>query len=176
MNMTDKQYNNQIFKLTIPPPYISKHTMVFRCKVDKRQYTLPLIIWCIFDVTILIVTPNILWGIFIVLLSIVPIGIALLFIKYFWGKVTYIIEDKELRIITSLKSMSIKINNIKKIKCVKEFLISHKGRDFSASYIKLRITYDRSSYIYVSPDNEEKFVNTLSAINPNIEYRGERGL
>lgn len=109
-------------------------------------------------------------------MSIVPIGIALLFIKYFWGKVTYIIEDKELRIITSLKSMSIKINNIKKIKRVKEFLISHKGRDFSASYIKLRITYDRSSYIYVSPDNEEKFVNTLSAINPNIEYRGERGL
>ncbi|WP_370015837.1 PH domain-containing protein [Muribaculum intestinale] len=42
--------------------------------------------------------------------------------------------------------------------------------------MKLRITYDRSSYIYVSPDNEEKFVNTLSAINPNIEYRGERGL
>lgn len=115
-------------------------------------------------------------GIFIVLLSMAPIGIALLFIKYFWGKVTYIIEDKELRIITSLKSMTIKIDSIKKIKRVKEFLISHKGRDFSASYIKLRITYDRSNYIYVSPENEDKFANTLSAINPNIEYRGERDL
>lgn len=162
-------------KSTVPPP-IPKHRAVFRCKVDKQQYILPLVIWCILDVIILIATPNILLGIFIVLLSLVPIGIALLFIKYFWGKVTYIIEDNELQIITSLKSMSIKIENIKKIECVKEFLISHRGRDFSASYIKLRITYDRSSYIYVSPNNEEKFVTTLSVINPNIEYRGKRGL
>lgn len=160
---------------TVPPP-IPKYRAVFRCKVDKQQYILPLVIWCILDVIILIATPNILLGIFIVLLSLVPIGIALLFIKYFWGKVTYIIEDNKLQIITSLKSMSIKIENIKKIERVKEFLISHKGRDFSASYIKLRITYDRSSYIYVSPDNEEKFVTTLSVINPNIEYRGKRGL
>lgn len=164
--------NNSI----VPPPYIPKHHAVFRCKVDKRQYILPLVIWCILDVIIFIVIPNILLGIFIVLLSMAPIGIALLFIKYFWGKVTYIIEDKELRIITSLKSMTIKIDSIKKIKRVKEFLISHKGRDFSASYIKLRITYDRSNYIYVSPENEDKFANTLSAINPNIEYRGERDL
>lgn len=163
-------------KSTVPPPYTSKYHVEFRCNVDKLQYILPIIIWCILDGIILIVTPNILLGIFIVLLSIAPIGIAILFIKYFWGKVTYIIEDKELRIITSLKSMSIKINNIKKIKRVKEFFISHKGRDFSASYIKLRIVYDRSSYIYVSPDNEEKFVNTLCAINPNIEYSGERNL
>lgn len=156
-------------KSTVPPLYIPKYRAAFRCKVDKRQYILPLVIWCILDVIILIVAPNILLGISIVLLSIVPIGIALLFIKYFWGKVTYIIEDKELQIITSLKSKSIKIENIKKIERVKEFLISHKGRDYSASYIKLRITYDRSSYIYVSPVNEDKFVNTLSAINPNIE-------
>lgn len=162
-------------KSTVPPP-IPKYRAVFRCKVDKQQYILPLVIWCILDVIILIATPNILLGIFIVLLSLVPIGIALLFIKYFWGKVTYIIEDNELQIITSLKSMSIKIENIKKIERVKEFLISHRGRDFSASYIKLRITYDRSSYIYVSPNNEEKFVTTLSVINPNIKYRGRRGL
>ena len=163
-------------KSTVPPPYIPKYHAVFRCKVDKQKYILPLIIWCILDIIILIDTPNILLGIFIVLLSIAPIGIALLFIKYFWGKVTYIIEDKELRIITSLKSMSIKINNIKKIKRVKEFLISHKGRDFSASYIKLRIIYDRSNYIYVSPENESEFISILKAINPDIAYSRERGL
>lgn len=163
-------------KSTVPPPYTSKYHVEFRCKVDKLQYILPIIIWCILDGIILIATLNILLGIFIVLLSLVPIGIALLFIKYFWGKVTYIIEDNELQIITSLKSMSIKIEKIKKIERVKEFLISHRGRDFSASYIKLRITYDRSSYIYVSPNNEEKFVTTLSVINPNIKYRGKRGL
>lgn len=163
-------------KSTVPPPDTSKYHVEFRCKVDKLQYILPIIIWCILDGIILIVIPNILLSIFIVILSTVPIGIALLFIKYFWGKVTYIIEDNELRIITSLKSMTIKIDSIKKIKRVKEFLISHRGRDFSASYIKLRITYDRSAYIYVSPDNEEKFVNTLSAINPNIVYRCERSL
>ena len=138
-------------KSTIPHPYTSKYHVEFRCKVDKRQYILPLVIWCILDVIIFIVTPNILLGIFIVLLSIVPIGVALLWIKQFWGKITYIIESQELRIITPLKSISIKINNIKKIKRVNEYLISHKGRDFSASHIKLRIIYDRNNYVYVSP-------------------------
>ena len=159
----------------VPPPHTSKYHVEFRCKVDKRQYILPLVIWCILDIIILIVTPNILLGSFIVSLSIVPIGVALLWIKYFWGKITYIIESQELRIITPLKSISIKINIIKKIKRVNEYLISHKGRDFSASYIKLRITYDRSNYVYVSPEDEESFVNTLQAINPNIEYSSERG-
>ena len=135
----------------VPPPYTSKYHVEFRCKVDKRQYILPLVIWCILDVIIFIVTPNILLGIFIVLLSIVPIGVALLWIKQFWGKITYIIEGQELRIITPLKSISIKINNIKKIKRVNEYLISLQGRDFSASHIKLRIIYDRNNYVYVSP-------------------------
>ena len=161
----------------VPPPYIPpEHYAVFRCKVDKQQYIIPLVIWCILDIIILIVTPNILLGSFIVSLSIVPIGVALLWIKQFWGKITYIIESQELRIITPLKSISIKINNIKKIKRVNEYLISHKGRDFSASHIKLRIIYDRSNYVYVSPEDEESFVNTLQAINPNIEYSSERGL
>ena len=161
----------------VPPPYIPpEHYAVFRCKVDKQQYIIPLVIWCILDIIILIVTPNILLGSVIVSLSIVPIGVALLWIKQFWGKITYIIEGQELRIITPLKSISIKINNIKKIKRVNEYLISHKGRDFSASHIKLRIIYDRSNYVYVSPEDEESFVNTLQAINPNIEYSSERGL
>ena len=161
----------------VPPPYIPpEHYAVFRCKVDKQQYIIPLVIWCILDIIILIVTPNILLGSFIVSLSIVPIGVALLWIKQFWGKITYIIEGQELRIITPLKSISIKINNIKKIKRVNEYLIFHKGRDFSASHIKLRIIYDRSNYVYVSPEDEESFVNTLQAINPNIEYSSERGL
>ena len=161
----------------VPPPYIPpEHYAVFRCKVDKQQYIIPLVIWCILDIIILIVTPNILLGSFIVSLSIVPIGVALLWIKYFWGKITYIIESQELRIITPLKSISIKINNIKKIKRVNEYLISHKGRDFSASHVKLRIIYDRSSYVYVSPEDEESFVGMLQAINPNIEYSEERGL
>ncbi|MDE7465066.1 MAG: PH domain-containing protein [Muribaculaceae bacterium] len=161
----------------VPPPYIPpEHYAVFRCKVDKQQYIIPLVIWCILDIIILIVTPNILLGSFIVSLSIVPIGVALLWIKQFWGKITYIIEGQELRIITPLKSISIKINNIKKIKRVNEYLIFHKGRDFSASHIKLRIIYDRSNHVYVSPEDEESFVNTLQAINPNIEYSSERGL
>jgi len=173
------QYQNNITmdnNSIVPPPYISKHHAVFRCKVDKQQYIIPLVIWCILDIIILIVTPNILLGSFIVSLSIVPIGVALLWIKYFWSKITYIIEGHELRIITSLKSTSIKIYNIKKIKRVNEYLISHKGRDFSASHIKLRIIYDRSNYVYVSPEDEESFVNTLQSINPNIEYSSERGL
>ena len=151
-------------KSTVLPPYIPKHYAVFRCKVDKQQYIIPLVIWCILDIIILIVTPNILLGSFIVSLSIVPIGVALLWIKYFWGKITYIIESQELRIITPLKSISIKINIIKKIKRVNEYLISHKGRDFSASHVKLRIIYDRSSYVYVSPEDEDSFVGMLQAL------------
>ena len=69
--------NNSI----VPPPYIPEYYAVFRCKVDKQQYIIPLVIWCILDIIILIVIPNILLGSFIVSLSIVPIGVALLWIK-----------------------------------------------------------------------------------------------
>lgn len=162
-------------RLAVLPSYIPKHYAVFRCKVDKRQYILPVIFWCVFDVVVLIVMPDIILGILAVLLGMIPLVIAILFNQRFWGSVTYTIEDRALRVWTPLKSLVINIDSIKKIKREKVLLI-HRGRDYSASNTKLRITYDISSYIYVSPENEESFVATLQAINPNITYSSERGL
>lgn len=42
--------------------------------------------------------------------------------------------------------------------------------------MKLRIIYDNNRYIYVSPENEESFVDILKTINPNIIYSNERNL
>ncbi|MCX4283878.1 MULTISPECIES: PH domain-containing protein [Duncaniella] len=98
----------------------------------------------------------------------------MLLARYIWGNVTYAIDDDVLRISTPLKSLAINIDNIKKIRRGKFWVES--GRNYSATYIKLRIIYDRNSYIYVSPEDEELFVDTLQAINPNIEYSSERGL
>ncbi|WP_300909899.1 PH domain-containing protein, partial [Muribaculum intestinale] len=70
-----------------------------------------------------------------------------------------------------MKSLAINIDSIKKIRRGKFWVESR--RNYSAAYIKLRIIYDRSNYVYVSPEDEESFVNTLQAINPNIEYSSE---
>lgn len=162
-------------RLTVFSSYIPKHYAVFRCKVDKQQYRLPIIFWCIFDVALLIVIPDIIFGILAVLLGMIPLVIAILFNQRFWSSVTYTIEDRTLRVCTPLKSLVINIDSIKKIKREKVLLI-HKGRDYSASNTKLRIIYDRRSYIYVSLENEESFVDMVRDINPNIIYSSERGL
>ncbi|WP_289873276.1 PH domain-containing protein [uncultured Duncaniella sp.] len=137
-------------------------------------YKWPIIMWCIFDVIIFIAAPTILWGLFAVLWSGAPLLAVVLLARYIWGNVTYAIDDDVLRISTPLKSLVISIDNIKKIRRGKFWVES--GRNYSATYIKLRIIYDRNSYIYVSPEDEELFVDTLQAINPNIEYSSERGL
>lgn len=159
---------------TVPPPFVPKRQVVFQCKVDNRMYKWPMIMWCIFDVIILIVAPTILWGLFAVLWGATPFLIIMLLTRYIWKNITCMIDDKNLCVSTPLKSLVINIDSIKKIRRGKFWVES--GRNYSASYIKLRIIYDRSSYIYVSPENEESFVDMLQAINPNIEYSSERGL
>ena len=162
--------NNSI----VPPPYIHKYHAVFRCKVDNRMFKWPIIMWCIFDTIVFIMSPTILWGLFAVLWGAIPLLIVGFLARYLWMKTTYAIESNRLRISTPLKSLDISIDNIKKIRRGKFWVES--GRNYSATYIKLRIIYDRNSYIYVSPEDEELFVDTLQAINPNIEYSSERGL
>jgi len=130
--------------------------------------------WCIFDAIILVVAPTILWGLFAVLWGAIPFLIIVLLARYIWKNITYTIDDKNLRVSTPLKSLVINIDSIKKIQRGKFWVES--GRNYSASYIKLRIIYDRSSYIYVSPENEDSFVDMLQDINSNIAYRSERGL
>ena len=162
--------NNSI----VPPPYFPKHYAVFRCKGDNRMYKWPVIMWCIFDVIIFIAAPTILWGLFAVLWSAAPILAVVLLARYIWGNITYVIDDNVLLISTPLKSLAINIVSVKKIRRGKFWV--ERGKNYSAAYIKLRIIYDRSSYVYVSPEDEESFVGTLQAINPNIEYSSERGL
>ena len=162
--------NNSI----VPPPYIPKHHVVFRCKVDNRMYKWPIIMWCIFDVIIFIAAPTILWGLFAVLWSVTPFVMVVLLSRYLWKKTTYTITDDRLSVSTPLKSLYININSVKKIRRGKFWV--ERGKNYSAAYIKLRIIYDRSNYVYVSPEDEEFFIGILQAINPNIEYSEERGL
>ena len=162
--------NNSI----VPPPYIPKQHVVFRCKVDNRMHKWPIIMWCIFDVIIFIAAPTILWGLFAVLWSAAPLLAVVLLARYILGNVTYVIDDNVLRISTPLKSLSINIDSVKKIRRGKFWV--ERGKNYSAAYIKLRIIYDRSNYVYVSPEDEKFFIGILQAMNPNIEYSEERGL
>ena len=162
--------NNSI----VPPPYIPKQHVVFRCKVDNRMHKWPIIMWCIFDVIIFIAAPTILWGLFAVLWSAAPLLAVVLLARYIWGNVTYVIDDNVLRISTPLKSLSINIDSVKKIRRGKFWV--ERGENYSAAYIKLRIIYDRSNYVYVSPEDEKFFIGILQAINPDIEYSEEQGL
>ena len=175
--MCNLQYQNNITmdnNSIVPPPYISKHHAVFRCKVDNRMYKWPIIMLCIFDVIVFFMAPTIILGFIAILWVSPPFLIVVLLSRYLWRKTTYTIYDKVLRLSAPLKSLAINIDSIKKIRRGKFWV--ERGRNYSATYIKLRITYDRSSYVYVSPEDEESFVNTLQAINPNIEYSSERSL
>ncbi len=107
-------------------------------------------------------------------LGIPPFLIVVLLSRYLWRKMTYTIDDNVLSISAPLKSLVIGIDSIKKIQRGKYWV--ERGRNYSATYIKLRIIYDRTNYIYVSPEDEKSFVDTLQALNPNIEYSSERGL
>lgn len=158
---------------TVPPPYIPV-SRSFRCKVDNRMYKWPIIMLCIFDVIVFFMAPSILLSLISILWGSVPFLIVVLLSRYLWIKTTYTIDDKVLRISTPLRTLVIGISSIKKIRRGKFWV--ERGRNYSASYIKLRIIYDRNSYIYVSPEDEESFIDTLQAINPNIEYSSERGL
>ena len=129
---------------------------------------------CIFDVVVFFMAPTILLGLISVLWVSPLFLIVMLLARYIYRKTTYTIDDNVLRISTPLKSLAINIDCIKKIRRGKFWVESR--RNYSAAYIKLRIIYDRSSYVYVSPEDEESFVNTLQSINSNIEYSSERGL
>lgn len=96
---------------TVPPPYIHKYHAVFRCKVDNRMFKWPIIMWCIFDTIVFIMSPTILWGLFAVLWSGAPLLAVVLLARYIWGNVIYAIDDDVLRISTPLKSLAINIEN-----------------------------------------------------------------
>ncbi len=161
-------------KSTVPPPYIPRHHAVFRCKEDRRMYIWPIIILCIFDVVVFFMAPTILLGLVSVLWVSPSFLLVVLLVWYLWRNTTYTIDDKVLRLSAPLKTLAINIDSIKKVRRGKFWV--ERGRNYSASYIKLRIIYDRSSYVYVSPEDEQLFIDTLKAINPNIEYSSERGL
>lgn len=145
-------------KSTIPPPYIPRYDAVFRCKMDKRIYIWPIIMWCVFDVTVFFMASSILLGLISILWVSLPLLIVVLFARYMWKNTTYAVVHNELRISTPLKSLTVSIGSIKKIRRGKFWVES--GRNYSAAYIKLRIIYDRSSYVYVSPE-DRKLLLTL---------------
>lgn len=130
--------------------------------------------WCIFVAVVFIMAPTILIGLLAILWVSPPFLIVVLLSRYLWRKMTYTIDDNVLSISAPLKSLVIGIDSIKKIQRGKYWV--ERGRNYSATYIKLRIIYDRTNYIYVSPEDEKSFVDTLQALNPNIEYSSERGL
>lgn len=157
-----------------PPPYIPPRHEVFRCRTDRRMYFLPVVFWCLFDAVVLIGAPDILWGIFGVCFSTAPFVFVILLSHWMWSGITYTVDGRTLRVYAPLKQVSIDIGEIRKIRRGRFWV--ERGRNYSASYVKLRIIYGRSSYIYVSPENEEAFVDVLRSVNPGISFSSERGL
>lgn len=121
---------------------------------------------------VFIAAPNLLWGIFGVLFSAAPFVAVLIAHRLLWKNVTYTIDGDRLIISSFFKTKTIDISIIKKIRRGKFWV--ERGRNFSASYIKLRIIYANNQYLYVSPDNESAFISLLQSLNPDIAYSSER--
>lgn len=158
----------------LPPLNTQNYHVEFRCKVDKWQFILPIIFLCIFDTFIFIGSHSIIYGIYGLMFTNVPFAIFILVFKYNFDHIVYIIDGNLLHLSSSFRTSTINISSIKKIRRGRFWVAS--GHNYSASYIKLRIVYDTYNYLYVSPKNEKLFVETLQAINPNIEFSSERNL
>lgn len=146
--------------------------VVFRCHVDKLQYRLPSIILGIYLLVIFFASPSILWGIFGVLFSAAPFAAVLIAHRVVWRSVQYTIAGGRLTISSYFRTKTIDISTIKKIRRGKFWV--ERGRNYSASRIKLRIVYANNQYLYVSPENDYAFVDLLQSLNPNIAYSSER--
>lgn len=169
-------YNNPhclITNMTKPPPYIVPD-YIFRCHIDKRQFRWPIIALCLFAAFVFVISSNFLIGLVCVVLAIPPLALFLVICNAIYRKVTYVICGNVLRISSPFNTWTIEISSIKKIRRGKFWVES--TRNASASYIKLRIIYDKNQYVYVSPENEEQFIAILQSINPTIEYSSERNL
>lgn len=146
--------------------------MEFKCRVDRRQFVVPIVMWCVFDIIILIGAPSLFWGVFGVIFTLPPVAVVLFLGHRLWSRVAYTVDGTTLLVSSPMKSLTINIESIKKIRRGKFWV--DRGHNYSASRVKLRIVYDRSSYIYVSPDREDLFITTLRSINPSIAFTSER--
>lgn len=159
---------------SLPTACNEHERVVFRCHVDRRQYVLPAVMCCVFAVVILAGSPDILWGFFGVLFGALPMAALLIISRSLWSRVTYVVDGHVLLLSSPLRSLDIDIGSITGIRRGKFWI--ERNRNYSASYIKLRITYGKYRYVYVSPDDEEAFVRVLQSINPDIVYSSERNL
>jgi len=115
--------------------------------------------------------PSIL-GTFIALSSIVFFGAFQLLRKTLYENITYTVENNILTISHPIRTLTIDICLIKKIRRG-DFLIDRRGCDFTASYPNIRILYNKNQYVYISPADEQGFLRTLQEINPNIAFSKE---
>ena len=129
---------------------------------------------CAFDIYILFISHDIKVCIIALILTITQFVIFFIFARHIFENTIYIVDGDKLYLSTPFRTSTININSIKKIRRGKFWVEGYKN--YAASYIKLRIIFDMNNYLYVSPENEKSFVETLQAINPNIEFSSERSL
>ncbi len=95
--------------------------------------------------------------------------------KSMLGKISYIIDGGNLILYHQIKTKTIPIDSIFKVRRGK-FWVERDGKNYSAAYTKLRILYGKNQYVYVSPADESRFVAELQKINPSIAFSSERGV
>ncbi|MCM1318333.1 MAG: PH domain-containing protein [Bacteroides sp.] len=98
----------------------------------------------------------------------------MLFSKSMLGKITYTIDGGNLILYHQIKTKTIPIESIFKVRRGKFWV--ERGKNYSAAYTKLRILYGKNQYVYVSPVDEARFVSELQKINPAIAFSSERGV
>ncbi len=162
-----------------PPPLPAVMEMpdgklVFRCKVDKRMYRWPCIMLVIMFFYIFVIAPSFLIG----ALGVLYIGSGaiafMLLSKSMLGKISYIIDGGNLILYHQIKTKTIPIDSIFKVRRGKFWV--ERGKNYSAAYTKLRILYGKNQYVYVSPADESRFVAELQKINPSIAFSSERNV
>ncbi|WP_368389393.1 PH domain-containing protein [uncultured Duncaniella sp.] len=157
----------------LPPAFHRCNRITFKCNVSKKRTWLPFIVVTILSLILIgIAQPPLILGVFIVLSSIIFFGAFQLLRKTMYRNIEYTIENNILTISHPMRTLTIDIRSIKKIRRG-DLLIDRRGCDFTASYPNIRILYNKNQYVYISPDDEHGFLRTLQKINPNIAFGKE---
>ncbi len=158
-----------------PPPYVPEYHMVFKSYTDPRIYILVAVILGLFQ---LIIPPSAPADVRLssIYFESVVFVICILVLRAFWKNTTYTVNGNLLILSNTYTTLTIPIDCINSLK-PRNILIRSmptspfKPLNYATSFRNIQIGFrlgGRSTFAYATPEDDELFISTLCAINPNI--------
>lgn len=152
----------------LPSAYHNNGVLTFKSARGSRTKRLLVFVPILIVVGFCLIQSPSLVGFFIVISMVGSFIAFALIINSVLSNVTYTVDTiRRVLILTHpLKTIYINIENIKTIR--RGSFLVERSANFTSSYPNLRLQYDKRKYVYISPQDEVKFLKELKTLNPNI--------